>query len=191
MCPAHSGLLTVRNVATLRHRPWPRLLPADQVHDGASFVSVAHCPRHARAQLRHPEVRRQSSRYGVLCQLPAQVLYPIRLSARPRARGGVFARQVRNAQVSGSGKEMTTRKVGHPRPESTRPLPIPKDTVALDRSTANTAPRNVSSGIPPHAIPDDGTAIWPRPDRPEESNLRTPGTGPARQTQMPHRWDCG
>jgi hypothetical protein len=68
---------------------------------------------------------------------------------------------------------------------------LPKDTASLDRSTLNIAGRNDFSGILLHAIPDGGTAIWRQPYRPRESNLRTPRIGPARQTQMPHKWDCG
>src|SRR5580692_3672395 len=102
------------------------ILQTHRSHDGASPESVPHCPRHARAQLRHPEVRRQSSRYGLLCEMPAQVLYSIRLSARPRRRGAVFAGQVRHAQVSRRAKEITIGEGERPRSESTHPCPVSK-----------------------------------------------------------------
>jgi hypothetical protein len=102
------------------------ILQTHRSQDGASPESVPHCPRHARAQLRHPEIRRQSSRYGLLCEMPAQVLYSIRLSARPRRRGAVFAGQVRDAQVSRRAKEITIGEGERPRSESTRPAPYLK-----------------------------------------------------------------
>jgi hypothetical protein len=68
---------------------------------------------------------------------------------------------------------------------------LPKHTVSLDRSALNIPGRNDFSGILLHAIPDGGIAIWRQSYRPKESNLRTPRTGPARQTQMRHKWDCG
>jgi hypothetical protein len=51
------------------------ILQADRLHDGASPESVRHCLRHARAQLRHPAIQRQSSRYGLLCQMYFAVLF--------------------------------------------------------------------------------------------------------------------